>query len=218
MSKRTHHVAAAPRRIRALGTLIMAVAAAGVAPASVRAEDSPRVAVPATLTADPVAESVPIPGSDLVRGRAKVVVHAPMHLVRQRLLAFNEYAEFMPHYNRSKDLGRTKGGGRNVYMEVLALRGAARMWARMSVAKPEWKNGVEAYDVSFIEGNVRDFHATWRLRQVDPAHTELELEVFLQPKLPIPANLLNRENMDGAVKGVVAMRNRVEQSRQVARR
>jgi hypothetical protein len=221
MSKRTHHVAAAPRRIRALGTLITALitaAVAGMAPASAGAEVRQQAAVPVTPAADPVAESVPIPGTDLVRGRAKVVVHAPMHLVRQRLLAFDEYAEFMPHYNRSKDLGRTKGGGRNVYMEVYALRGAARMWARMNVAKAEWRGGVETYDVSFIEGNVRDFHATWRLRQVDQAHTELELEVFLQPKLPIPANLLNRENMDGAVKGVIAMRNRVEQLRQVARR
>jgi len=200
----------------------MIAATAFVMPASASADAPTGSKVPAAASpapaVDPVAEAVPIAGSDLVRGRAKIVVHAPMSLVRQRILAFNEYAEFMPHYNRSKDLGRGKNGTRNVYMEVYALRGAARMWARMSVAKGQWLNGVETYDVSFIEGNVRDFHAIWRMRQVDPAHTELELEVFLQPKLPLPARLLNRENLEGAVKGVVAMRNRIEQSRQVARR
>lgn len=217
MGKGTYQVVAAPRRIRALGTLLLAVGAV-VVPASARADASQAGLASPVAQADPVAESVPIAGSDLVRGRAKVVVHAPMHLVRQRVLAFGEYAEFMPHYNRSKDLGRMKNGGRNVYMEVYALRGAARMWARMAVTKAAWKNGLETYDVAFIEGNVRDFHATWRLREVDGAHTELELEVFLQPKLPLPARLLNRENLEGAVKGVVAMRNRVEQRRQVARR
>ncbi|UQA56409.1 SRPBCC family protein [Polyangium aurulentum] len=220
MTQRMHH-ATGRRQVRTLGALMIA-ATAFVVPASASADAptasrGPAAASPAPAV-DPVAEAVPIQGSDLVRGKAKIVVHAPMHLVRQRILAFNEYAEFMPHYNRSKDLGRGKNGSRNVYMEVYALRGAARMWARMSVAKAQWSNGVQTYDVSFIEGNVRDFHATWRMRQVDPAHTELELEVFLQPKLPLPASLLNRENMEGAVKGVVAMRNRIEQSRQVARR
>jgi hypothetical protein len=221
MQQRMHHAAGARRPIRALGALMIA-AMVGIVPASASA-DSPAgskvsAAASGAPAVDPVAEAVPIEGTDLVRGRAKIVVHAPMHLVRQRVLAFNEYAEFMPHYNRSKDLGRGKNGSRNVYMEVYALRGVARMWARMSVAKAQWLNGVETYDVSFIEGNVNDFHAVWRIRQVVPGHTELELEIFVQPKLPLPANLLNRENMDGAVKGVVAMRNRIEESRQVARR
>jgi ribosome-associated toxin RatA of RatAB toxin-antitoxin module len=161
----------------------------------------------------PVAVGVPIPGSSLVRGRAKVTVAAPIEAVRARVLAFGEYADFMPHYSKSRVLGRTKDGKRDVFMEVEALHGAVKMWARMSVAQPRVVDGVEIVDIGFVEGNVRDFSATWSLKAVDAAHTELTLEVFLQPKLPLPASILNDENVTGALKGVAAMRTRVEQVR-----
>ncbi|MRG90665.1 SRPBCC family protein [Polyangium spumosum] len=157
--------------------------------------------------------AVPIPGSSLVRGRAKVIVSAPIDAVRARVLAFGEYARFMPHYSRSKVLGRTKSGEREVYMEVTALHGAARFWARMAVKKARDAAGVETYDVAMLEGNVKDFRAVWRLRSIDAGHTELELEVFLLPRLPLPASLLNAENLKGASKGVVAMRSFVEGKR-----
>ncbi|MDI1451463.1 SRPBCC family protein [Polyangium sp. 6x1] len=164
--------------------------------------------------ADPMTVAVPIPGSNLVRGRAKVIVAAPIESVRARVLAFGDYARFMPHYSRSKILGRTKSGDREIYMEVTALHGAARFWARMAVRKLVGAaGGIETYEVSMLEGNVKDFHAVWRLRSIDEARTELELEVFLLPRLPLPASLLNTENMRGASKGVGAMRSFVEGKR-----
>lgn len=168
----------------------------------------------AASATNPTAVAVPIPGSDLVRGRAKVTVAAPIDAVRARVLAFGDYARFMPHYSSSKILGRTKSGEREIYMEVTALHGAVRFWARMAVRKSVAAvGGVETYDVSMLEGNVKDFHAVWRLRAIDEAHTELELEVFLLPRLPLPAGLLNAENLQGASKGVHAMRSFVERKR-----
>ncbi|MDI1478804.1 SRPBCC family protein [Polyangium sp. y55x31] len=168
----------------------------------------------ASAAANPTAVAVPIPGSDLVRGRAKVIVAAPIDAVRARVLAFGEYARFMPHYSSSKILGRTKSGDREIYMEVTALHGAVRFWARMAVRKSvAAAGGVETYDVSMLEGNVKDFHAVWRLRAIDEARTELELEVFLLPRVPLPASLLNTENLQGASKGVRAMRSFVEGKR-----
>ena len=61
-----------------------------------------------------------------------------------------------------------------------------------------------------MEGNVDDFKAIWRLRKMDEDHTELTLEVFLEPSLPLPDSLINSENVGGAVDGVIAMRNRIE--------
>jgi ribosome-associated toxin RatA of RatAB toxin-antitoxin module len=155
---------------------------------------------------------VPIGGSALVHGKSTVTVAAPIDRVREAVLGFGHYAEFMPHYSNCRVLGRTASGGRDVYMEVEALHGAVHMWARVDVPKPSIVDGVETYQTKFLDGNVRDFQATWRLKKVDEAKTELSLEVFLHPKIPLPDGLVNDENLDGSANGVHAMRTRAERA------
>jgi ribosome-associated toxin RatA of RatAB toxin-antitoxin module len=154
--------------------------------------------------------SVPIEGSDLVRGRSTVTVSAPIAKVREAVLDFAHYAEFMPHYSNCRVLGRTPTGAREVYMEITALHGAVKMWTRVELPKATTIEGVETWETRFIEGNVEDFKAIWRLRRVDDTHTELSLEVFLKPKIPLPTDLLNEENLSGSTKGVLAMRAHAE--------
>jgi ribosome-associated toxin RatA of RatAB toxin-antitoxin module len=159
---------------------------------------------------DPEPTAIPIPGSELVRGRATVTVKASIEKVRETIVAFAEYPEFMPHYQKAKVLGRTPSGARDVYMEIEALHGAITMWTRIEFPKPAIIDGVETYETKYVDGNVKDFKAIWRLKKIDDASTELSLEVFLLPKIPLPSGVLNGENMKGSVKGVVAMRARVE--------
>jgi ribosome-associated toxin RatA of RatAB toxin-antitoxin module len=160
----------------------------------------------------PVAESLPVAGSDLVHGRTAVVVKAPIQRVREAVFDFAHYAEFMPHYTSCKVLGRTPSGARDVYMEVEALHGVVKMWAEIEVPKPVvGPDGAETIETRFIKGNVKLFLATWRLRKVDDASTELSLEVFLDPGLSLPPGLVNRENLTGSTRGVVAMRGHAEQ-------
>ena len=155
---------------------------------------------------------VPIAGTRLVRGHSTVVVDAPLAKVREHVLAFAAYPEFMPHYKTAKVLGRTPSGGRNVYMEVTALHGAVKMWARVEVQKPAPSDALESHEIRFLEGNVKELSGAWRLRRIDASKTELTLEIFLNPSLPLPASLINEENLDGSRKGVDAMRKRIEQS------
>lgn len=173
---------------------------------------APRTDAQPTSSPDEVIEpvAVPIPGSELVRGRATVEVRAPLPVVRDAVLGFGSYPDFMPHYENCKLLGRTPSGARDVYMEISALHGAVRMWARVEVNK-RVEEGAEVFETRMVEGNVDDMVASWRLRRLDTTRTELSLEVFLKPRLPMPVELMNRENMRGAVKGVVAMRSRAEQ-------
>jgi ribosome-associated toxin RatA of RatAB toxin-antitoxin module len=156
--------------------------------------------------------SVPIPGSELVRGRATVMVAAPIARVRESVLDFAHYAEFMPHYSNARVLGRTPAGAREVYMEITALHGAVKMWTRVELPKATTVEGIETWETRFIEGNVEDFKAIWRLKRVDDTHTELSLEVFLKPKIPLPNDLLNEENLSGSTKGVLAMRDHAEKA------
>jgi hypothetical protein len=158
----------------------------------------------------PRSDSVPVEGTDYVHGRTSVKVHAPIARVRESVVDFAHYAEFMPHYRSAKLLGRTATGARDVYMEIEALNGVVIMWCEMEFPKPTLVDGVEITESKFVKGNVDDFNAIWRLRKIDELTTELSLEVFLQPSIPLPTSLINSENVKGSLSGVMAMRGRIE--------
>ena len=115
----------------------------------------------------PVPIAVPIPGSEYVRGRSAAIVRAPIERVREAVNDFAHYAEFMPHYQSCKLLGRTASGARDVYMQVEALHGVVKMWAEIEMpVKPAVSaDGVETFETRFVKGNVKGFAATWRLRR-----------------------------------------------------
>jgi ribosome-associated toxin RatA of RatAB toxin-antitoxin module len=161
----------------------------------------------------PVPLPVPIPGSEYVRGRSTAIVRAPIQRVREAVNDFVHYAEFMPHYRSCKVLGRTSSGARDVYMEVEALHGVVKMWAEIEMpTRPAVSaDGIESFETRFVKGNVKDFSASWRLRKVDDETTELTLEVFLDPGIPLPQGIVNKENLGGSSDGVVAMRAHAEQ-------
>jgi ribosome-associated toxin RatA of RatAB toxin-antitoxin module len=160
---------------------------------------------------DALSVPVPIDGTDMVRGRSTIKVSAPIEKVREQLFAFAQYPEFMPHYKKAKVLGRAPSGGRDVYMEIEALNGAVTFWTRIDMPRqPVMVDGTEVYEAKMLDGNVKDFKAIWRVKKIDDASTELSLEVFLQPRLPLPTSILNSENLKGASSGVTAMRARIE--------
>lgn len=160
---------------------------------------------------EPTPVAVPIPGSELIRGRSTVLVAASMEKTREAVLDFGHYADFMPHYRSAKLLGRTDTGAREVYMEVEALYGAVKFWTQIEMPKPTVAFGVETWESRFIKGNVKDFKAIWRLKKIDEGKTELSLEVFLNPNLPMPTKLMNNENLKGSASGVAAMRRHAEE-------
>jgi ribosome-associated toxin RatA of RatAB toxin-antitoxin module len=154
-------------------------------------------------------ESVAIEGSDLVRGRAKTVVNASIEQARKEILDYGSYVEFMPHYAGSRVLG-PKGDGREVYMQWKALGGAVKLWARFAMMPKKDADGREMYESSFLDGNVETAYAAWRLKSMAPDKTEIELEIYLKPKLPLPPSILNHENTQGAMQGVTAMADKIE--------
>jgi len=163
---------------------------------------------PSPVDREPVTEGLPIEGSNLVQGRSTVVVDAPLDKVKSTVLEYGDYAEFMPHYTASKVLGK-RGAVYEVYMQVEALHGAVRMWARLEMT-PKKDGKAERLQSRFVEGNVKDFRATWHIEPIDAEHTKLTLDVFLNPTLPLPKKVIDGENTKGAEKGVLAMRSRIE--------
>lgn len=156
-------------------------------------------------------ESLPTGDDELVRGRSTILVHAPVTKVRSVVLDFDTYAQFMPHYTASRVLAKRPDGSREVYMQVAALRGLVKMGARVvfpTAAREE--AGFETYESQFLDGNVDEFKAIWRMKPVDAMRSLVSLEVFLLPRLPLPKSVMNDENTTGAVKGVTAMKARIE--------
>lgn len=183
----------------------------GIVPDTAPDPDVPQDGTAGKVNRVPTKESVPIAGSALVRGRSAVIVDAPIDVVRAAVLDYGSYAEFMPHYAASRVLGRTPSGGHQVYMKWVALHGAMKMWARFDMSSAQKNGAEEVYRSKLREGNVRAAVAIWRMSPVGTNRTKLSLEVFLQPRGPIPDTLLNDENVSGAMKGVKAMRDHCEQ-------
>lgn len=156
---------------------------------------------------------VAIPGSDLVEAKATVKVNASLDKARATVLKFEDYPQFMPEYSDAKRLGTLPSGNEKVYMEITTLGGVAKMYANIEVLNPAPEGTTEVHEAKFLDGNVRQFKAIWTLTKLDDAHTQVALQVFLHPALPLPDFLVNKANLDGAKKGALAMKRRIESAR-----
>ena len=157
----------------------------------------------------PKGEAVPIDGSTRVRGRASIVVNAPLDKVRMVLVDFEKYPEFMPAFSGSKILSRMHGGWQ-LYQELTALHGTVRMWAHIKLPKPTVVDGVETYAGELVEGNVKAYEPRWQLRPVGDKATQMTVELFLEPKFFMPESWLNQKNVEAARTAALAMKLRVE--------
>lgn len=178
-----------------------APAAGDTAPAA----DAPRVE---SEDVEPVA--VAIPDSDLVEAKATVTVRAPLDKTRATILEFEDYPQFMPEYSDAKQAGKLPSGNDKVYMEITTLGGVAKMFANIEVLPAKTTGNTETHEARFLDGNVKQFKAVWGLTRLDDKRTEVTLQVFLHPSIPLPDFLVNKANLDGARKGVLAMKRRIE--------
>jgi hypothetical protein len=140
-------------------------------------------------------------------------VHAPLERARATILKFEDYPDFMPEYSDAKRLGALPSKNEKVYMEITTLGGIARMYANIEVMPVERQGTTEIHQARFLDGNVRQFKAIWRLTPTAEGDTEMTLQVFLHPSVPLPDFLVNKANLDGAKKGVLAMKRRIEGAR-----
>ncbi len=157
---------------------------------------------------EPIA--IPIAGSDLVEAKATVKVGRSIDKARETVLKFEDYPRFMPEYSDAKMLGKMPSGDDKVYMEITTLGGVAKMYANVDVLPVKKDGPTELYEAKFLDGNVRQFKAIWTLKKLDEGHTDVTLQVFLLPGIPLPDFIVNKANMDGAKKGALAMKKRIE--------
>lgn len=154
--------------------------------------------------------SVAFPGQSIRAGGAKIAVDAPLSEVRKVIVDFSRYAEFMPRFERSRIVKKSKEGV-DVYLQVPILRGAATVWAVTRFEPPIVEGGGQRIQGKMTDqGNVRDMQAIWHLQPIDQNRTLLKLELLIIPKLPLPASVITPELEYAAEQAVVASRDRAE--------
>jgi hypothetical protein len=159
----------------------------------------------------PTAGSDPVPGSDIVRAHATVLVRAPIARVREVLLDCPRYPEFLHSYKGCVDQGPTPRGGRVWRMELEELGGLIKLWVRAEISPVTVTDGVESFEGRYLEGNVRTFESRWQLEPVQEGDfTRLTLESHMDPKLPLPASLINGGSVDGIRDAILAVKRRAE--------
>lgn len=171
---------------------------------------APGADAPAAVSADVEPVGVAIPGTDLVEGKATVIARAPLEKARATILKFEDYPQFMPEYSDAKRGGKLPSGNEKVYMEITTLGGVAKMYANVEVMAARAEGSGEVHEAKFLDGNVKQFKAVWVLTKLDEQRTEVTLQVFLHPSIPLPDFLVNKANLDGAKKGALAMKKRIE--------
>jgi hypothetical protein len=180
---------------------------------AVHAAATPAPAPVADHADEPTAGADPVPGSDIARVHATVLVRAPLARVREVIFDCPHYPEFLKDYHKCVDEGPTPGGGHAWRMDIVELGGLIKLWIRAEIGAPTVASGVETYDGRYLEGNVRAFASRWRLEPVPGGDlTRLTLESHMDPKLPLPSSLINGGSVDGIKDAILAIKRRAEAS------
>ena len=152
---------------------------------------------------------VKTPWADMPAGAARGNVSAPSDLVRSVVLDYKNYASFISRFEKSRVVGKS-GDKTDVYLQVPILKGAAKVWAIVRFEPPKQVGETEVVEGHMVKGNVKRLDATWRLKKLDDASTQVVLELLIVPDLPVPDSLVVPEVRFAAAKAVEGSRDEAE--------
>jgi len=142
-------------------------------------------------------------------GAARVHVAAPAANVKKTVTDFKNYSKFISKFDKAKVVGRD-GEKTDVYLQVPIMKGAAKIWAVVRFEPAKTVNGEEIIEGKMIKGNVKRMDATWRIKKIDEDNTQLNLELLILPKMPVPGSMVTGEVKYAADEAVMGSRNRTE--------
>ena len=158
---------------------------------------------------DSVRYTVPTPGSSIDAGAARIRVKATPKELLQLVTDYGNYSKFITRFSKARVIGR-KGSAVDVYLQVPILKGMAKIWAVVRFEKPHMVAGEQLVEGHLVKGNVERLDATWRIRRIDAESTQLNLEMLIVPKLPVPGSLVTGEVAYAADRAVSDVRKEAE--------
>jgi hypothetical protein len=153
-------------------------------------------------------------------GHAETLVHAPLSAVRQHVLDFGRYREFVPNrFRTSRVVGHQPDGSVDVYLQVAVLHGMVTLWDVARFAPPRSSGtGSEIVEGHMVpgKGNVDDMVAVWTIRAIGDEWTLLKFDLLLKPGMPAPQSAVDEELRDSALYAVDAVHDRAQGSSGIA--
>jgi ribosome-associated toxin RatA of RatAB toxin-antitoxin module len=153
---------------------------------------------------------MPHPGTSVQWGRAVVLLAAPAADVMAVLQNYAGYQTFLPNFEASRVLSQ-RGAAALVYVQVRILHGTATIWAELKLRPRQAGGATKVIEATMLKGNVSRFEATWEVTPVDEQRTLVAFQIFVDPEVPVPTSLVNRENQKNARKAVAALRDLMAQ-------
>ncbi len=141
-------------------------------------------------------------------GSAITVVEAPLERVLAVVTDYSKYAEFMPHFTRSRVLSQ-RGNGALVYMQASAFGDTVTLWVNLRIREHPQSGDTRVIEGVMTDGNVSAFRARWELTPIDGNKTIVRFQLLINPDLPFPSSVLTDENVRNARRVVAAVRERV---------
>ena len=154
---------------------------------------------------------LPAEGSSIRAGAARVTVKAPIKTVHKVVSDFKNYPEFISKFEKAHIVGK-EGAKTDVYLQVPIMKGAAKVWAVLRFEPLKSVNGWDVLEAHMVKGNVKRLDAWWRVKKIDDENTQLNLEMLIVPKLPLPASMVTGEVAYAADVAVMGSRNRAERT------
>ncbi len=145
-----------------------------------------------------------------VYGVATGVVDAPIEQVMQTVVDYKDYASFMPHFKKSRELSR-RGNKAILYLEVSILKGAKTLWTNAKVyeLRPQGKTRIVEAKMIRGKGNMGQFAARWEVTPIDTGRTLVQFRLIVDPDLPVPHSLIDEQNMKAASHAIKALRKKL---------
>jgi ribosome-associated toxin RatA of RatAB toxin-antitoxin module len=155
---------------------------------------------------------LPVQGSNIASGRAVIVVDKSIDQVLPVIVDYANYVRFMPNFTHSRVLSQ-RGNRAMVYMEVSVAKGLYTLHGQLDMAERPQDGGSRLVEVRLVEGNVNAFNASFKLTPVDGgARTEIDLNIYVDPDIPLPSSVFSRENERSAAKALRALRARIAET------
>jgi hypothetical protein len=189
-----------------------------VAPSTARADDAEAARISAA--GHSLRWNWTPPGHTERFGHAETLVHAPLSVVRARVVDYSRYREFLPDkFKTSRVVGHSPDGSADVYMQISVMHGVVTLWDITRFAPPKTvAPGVDVVEGRMMpgKGNVDDLDALWTLRAIDPEWTVLKFDLLLRPGLFVPQWVMDEELRDSAACAIDAIHDRAQGSTGIA--
>jgi ribosome-associated toxin RatA of RatAB toxin-antitoxin module len=181
-------------------------------PPVTRAEGQPNGAASA---GEPAEAEIKVTAVSNKAGRAEGVVEAPLEAVRKVVEDYGAYETFMPHFRASRVLSR-RGPSALVYMQASIAKDTMTLWAQLKIAPKPNEGKKQVIEAKMVQGNMDAMFARWELTPVDGSHTLVAFQLLMDPKVPLPASLVQSENEKATQKTIRALRRVVAERAAVA--